>query len=298
MSVELIDVPCGLGLLPKGVERASAALQAAGLADRLSATRIHRVGCMEASDVRDTETGLLRPRELVEMATRLADVVDVVLASGSMPVVIGGDCSNVLGSMLALRRRGRYGLLYLDGHADFWHPTEDDLGEAASVDLALATGRGPELLTDLEGLKPLVRDEDVAILGYRSSINDAYLGRHVRDTQISVHELAEIRVEGLERSLAHALSIVTASPLDGFWLHFDVDVLDDSIMPAVDYREPGGFSWSEARSVIRAAAASGRMVGLQVTIYNPMLDEPGWPLANDIVELLAAARPDAPADAT
>jgi len=290
--------PAAWGLLPKGVERASAALQAAGLADRLSATRIHRVDCIEASDNRDTETGLLRPLELVEMATRLADSVDAVLASGSVPVLTGGDCSNVLGSMLALRRHGRYGLLYLDGHADFWHPTEDDLGEAASVDLALATGRGPDVLTELEGLKPLVRDEDVAILGYRSAINDAYLGQHVRDTQISVHGLAEIRTDGLERCLAQALSTVTAAPLDGFWLHFDVDVLDDSIMPAVDYREPGGLSWSEARSVIRAAAASGRMVGMQVTIYNPMLDNPGRPLAGDIVELLATALPAALADAT
>jgi arginase len=298
MSVELVEVPCGLGLLPRGVERASTALQAAGLADRLSATRIHRVGCVEASDDRDAETGLLRPLELAQMATRLADAIDAVLTSGSVPVVVGGDCSNVLGSMLALRRRGRYGLLYVDGHADFWHPTEDDLGEAASVDLALATGRGPELLTDLEGLKPLVRDEDVAIVGYRSSVNDAFLGQHVRDTQISVHGLAEIREDGLERCLTHALNTVSASPLDGFWLHFDVDVLDDSIMPAVDYREPGGLSWSEARSVIRAAAASGRMVGMQVTIYNPMLDEPGWPLANGLVELLATALPDALADAT
>jgi arginase len=289
MTVELVDVPCGLGLLPKGVDHASAALLAAGLSERLSARRIHRVTCVAASDARDADTGLLRPLELVHMATKLADAVDAALASVSVPVVIGGDCSNVLGSMLALRRRGRYGLLYLDGHADFWHPTEDDLGEAASVDLALVTGRGPELLTNLEGQKPLVRDEHVAVLGHRSSINEAHLGEHVRDTKITVQGLGEIRTEGLELCLDRALRTVTTSGLDGFWLHFDVDVLDDSLMPAVDYREPGGLSWNEAQSIVSAAARSGRMVGMQVTIYNPTLDEPGTPLADGIVELLGQA---------
>ena len=63
------------------------------------------------------------------------------------------DCSIVLGPLLALRRRGRYGLAFLDGHADFQHPSDEPNGEVASLDLAVATGRGPDLLTNLEGLR-------------------------------------------------------------------------------------------------------------------------------------------------
>ena len=61
--------------------------------------------------------------------------------------MLGGDCSILLGNLLALRRRGRYGLLFVDGHADFYHPEANPNGEAASMDLAFATGRGPEVLT-------------------------------------------------------------------------------------------------------------------------------------------------------
>jgi arginase len=183
MTVELVEVPCGLGLLPRGVEKAPAALRHAGLPQRLGAHRVHTVPCPSAGGARDEETALLRPAELIGMATRLADAIGRVLDAGALPVVVGGDCSILLGSMLALRRRGRYGLLYVDGHADFWHPSQDDLGEAASVDLALATGRGPSIMTNLEGLAPLVRDEDVAVLGYRSTVNDSYLDEHVRDTR-------------------------------------------------------------------------------------------------------------------
>lgn len=42
-----------------------------------------------------------------------------------------------------------------------------DTGEVADMDLALATGRGPAILADLDGLGPLVADQDVVVLGYR-----------------------------------------------------------------------------------------------------------------------------------
>jgi arginase len=287
MIVELVEVPCGLGLLPRGVETAPAVLREAGLRQRLGARRVHGVPCPSAGEARDADTALLRPRELITMATRLADAVGHVLDGGALPVVVGGDCSILLGSMLALRRRGRYGLLYVDGHADFWHPSQDDLGEAASVDLALATGRGPSLVTDLEGLAPLVRDEDVAVLGYRSAVNDSYLDEHIRDTVITVQDLADVRRDGIEACTARALAAAARPDLDGFWLHLDVDVLDDALMPAVDYREPGGLSWAEAQHAVSAAAADGRLTGMQLTIYNPALDAPGAPLAGRLVDLLA-----------
>lgn len=287
MTVELVEVPCGLGLLPRGVEKAPAALRNAGLPQRLAARRVHTVPCLSAEDTRDEETALLRPCELIGMATRLADTIGQVLDAGALPVVVGGDCSNLLGSMLALRRRGRYGLLYVDGHADFWHPSQDDLGEAASVDLALATGRGPSTVTDLEGLAPLVRDEDVAVLGYRSAVNDSYLGEHVRDTAITVQDLGDVNRDGIEACTERALATAARQALDGFWLHFDVDVLDDALMPAVDYREPGGLSWEQAAHTLDAAAGRDGLTGVQLTIYNSSLDAPGAPLADRIVDLLA-----------
>jgi arginase len=288
MTVELVEMPCGLGLLPRGVETAPAALRNAGLPQRLGARRVHTVPCPPAGIARDEETALLRPLELISMATFLADAIGQVLDAGALPVVVGGDCSILLGSMLALRRRGRYGLLYVDGHADFWHPSQDDFGEAASVDLALATGRGPSMVTNLEGRAPLVRDEDVAVLGYRSAVNDAYLDEHIRDTPITVQALGDVERDGIEACTERALTTAARPGLDGFWLHFDVDVLDDALMPAVDYREPGGLSWEQAGHTLAAATASGRLTGVQVTIYNPALDAPGAPLADRIVDLLAS----------
>jgi arginase len=53
----------------------------------------------------------------------------------------------------------------------------------------------------------------------------------------------------------------------------DADVLSDSIMPAVDYRLPDGLFWEELVTILQVALSSNRVVGIEVTIYNPLLDQ-------------------------
>jgi arginase len=286
---EIIEVPSGLGLLPRGVDQAPAVLLSAGLAGSLGAEAIHTVTCPDPDPVIDEETRLMNVSGLVDVASRQADAIEEVLDRGATPFVVGGDCSILLGSMLALRRRGRYGLLHVDGHADFCHPSQDPVGEAASLDLALVTGRGPEIVTDLEGRGPLVRDEDTAQLGYRAKTLDRFLEEHIRDTAITVVDLEDIRRRGIEAGTQEALEVAARPELDGMWLHLDVDALDDALMPAVDYHDPDGLSWAEVEHVLKAANGTNRLVGAQIAIYNPTLDSPGAPLARLIVELLAAA---------
>jgi arginase len=108
-----------LGLFPKGVETLPDALLAAGLGERLEAGRAGRLEPPPYDDRRDPKTMLLNPRGIAGYSVALADAVGRTIDAGEFPVVLGGDCSIVLGCLLALRRRGRYGLLFLDGHADF-----------------------------------------------------------------------------------------------------------------------------------------------------------------------------------
>jgi arginase len=68
---------------------------------------------------------------------------------------------------------------------------------------------------------------------------------------------------------------LSRAELDGFWIHVDADCLDDAVMPAVDFRLPGGLTLDELRTVLNTALASGRAVGFEITIYNPALDPDG-----------------------
>jgi arginase len=272
----IIEVPSPLGLRPDGVQSAPGALRTAGLHARLGSPDQARIDVPPYCDVRDPETGVLNPHGVAAVARGLAAAVDTALDNDRFPIVLGGDCSIVLGPMLALRRRGRYGLVFIDGHADFQHPSDEPNGEIASLDLALVTGRGPEILTDLDGLRPLVRDEDVALVGYRVfGDNDHVLDEHVRDTAITVVDGPEVRESGAASALGKALAAVTRPGVEGFWVHLDVDVLDDDLMPAVDYRHPGGLSWEEAAEILRGLLHTSGARGLEVTIFNPRLDSDG-----------------------
>jgi arginase len=165
----VIEAPSVLGLFPRGVELLPQALLDAGLAEALGARRAGRVESPPYDPRRDQATGLLNPTGLGDYAHQLADTTGEVLDGGEVLIVLGGDCSILLGNLLALRRRGRHGLLFLDGHADFYQPEAEPNGEAASMDLALATGRGPSVVADLDGRGPLVRDEDVVVFGRRDA---------------------------------------------------------------------------------------------------------------------------------
>src|SRR5262245_19274420 len=96
------------------------ALLGAGLHAQLCARRAGRVEPPPYDDRRDPETRMLNPHGIARYTPKLADAIGHVLDTGDFPVVLGGDCSIVLGSLLALRRRGRYGLLYVDAHMDFY----------------------------------------------------------------------------------------------------------------------------------------------------------------------------------
>jgi arginase len=287
LKTAILEAPSVLGLFPNGVETLADALLSAGLAQAIGGQLAGRVEPPRYSARVDPITHLKNAQGIAQYSSDLADAVGRVIDDGAFPVVLGGDCSILLGNLLALRRRGRFGLLFLDGHADFYLPEQLEDGEAASMDLSFATGRGPAIVANLEGLSPLVRDEDVVVFGRRDSAEAEQHGsQRIEDTRITVYELGAIRTEGIERAARSAVKSLSSSDTDGFWIHLDADVLNDAIMPAVDYRMPGGLHWTEFEAILRTAIASGRAVGFHVGIFNPKLDADGS-IAKRLVKAIA-----------
>lgn len=290
----IIEAPSSLGLSAAGVESLPEALLEAGLARRLDATRHARLAVPPRDPRRDPATGMLNAPRIWDFAVMLADLTGPVVARGTFPIVLGGDCSIVLGPLLALRRSGkRNGLLFLDGHTDFYQPEASPTGEAADMDLALATGRGPNIVSDIEGLRPLVRDEDVAVLGFRDAAEAAHHGSQPLPPAIFAQDLAALRRKGAASAVRESLARLTRPDLEGFWIHLDLDVLDDALMPAVDYRLPDGLSFEDLETILRAALRSGRARGMTVAIFNPDLDRSGR-IARSVVESLGRALAPSP----
>jgi arginase len=275
----IIDAPSILGLRPTGVEDLPEALKAAGLMGELRAEYGGRVSPLPYSSERNKLTLLLNPDSIRLFSLQLADAVTSVLRKKQFPLVLGGDCSILLGNLLALRRLGKYGLFFIDGHADFYQPEASPTGQVADMDLAIVSGRGPDILTNIDGLKPLVRDDDIVVFGYRDAEQAASYGsQDVRDTNMHVFDLKSVRkFDTVSDAASQALDNLANDEIDGFWIHLDADVLEDLIMPAVDYRlaDGGGLSFSELSDLLKTLLGSGRAVGMDITIFNPRLDLDG-----------------------
>lgn len=284
----IVEAPSTLGLATCGVEHLPDQLLSLGLAERIHARRAARLVVPSKDPVPDPETGILNARAIAAWSPKLADAVEAVLDAGEFPVVLGGDCTIVLGSMLAFRRRGRYGLFFIDGNADFFQPEAEPNGEGASMDLALVTGHGPSLLTAIEGRSPLVHPQDAVAFAYRDHDDQEEYGSQPLPEELKAIDLPAVRAIGIEAAAREAVDHLTREELAGFFIHLDADCLDDAIMPAVDFRVPGGLSWDELKAVLRVALSSGQAVGIEITIYNPRLEEDGS-AGRGLADVLAAA---------
>lgn len=217
--------------------------------------------------------GVFNAGAIAAYTPKLADRIEHHVRAGDFPLVLGGYCSIQLGASLALRRTGRYGLVAVDASADFRHPGNSDrVGAAGGEELALATGRGQSDLTDLEGLGPYLRDEDVRLFGLRDGDEDRAELTALRVPHVTV---GEIRQWGAADLAAAAVRSFGAPALDGFWVHLDADVLDPSVLPAVDSPDPDGLLPEEILPLLRTLIGSERCVGLNVTVYDPDLDPDG-----------------------
>jgi arginase len=293
-GLAVLDAPSVLGLRPPapgrvpGARRLPEALRGHRLLERLGAADAGGVEPPPYSPAIDPVTGVRNGAAIPGYSTALADRLEELVRAGSFPLVLGGDCSILLGAMLALRRLGRYGLVSVDGGLDFRHPGNAHLvgpvGSVAGEDLAVVTGRGASQLTDLEGRRPLVADADVVAMGHRTlePVADEVLA-----TGMTLFDVAELRRGGPAEAAGRALATLAEKGVEGFWVHVDADVLDPEVMPAVDSPEPGGLTHRELVALLRALTASELAVGMQLTIFDPDLDPDGR-LAAELTDTVVA----------
>jgi arginase len=105
-----------------------------------------------------------------------------------------------------------------------------------------------------------------------------------------VSSLAALRQAGMTAAGEAVASRFAESGVTGVWIHLDVDVLDDAVMPAVDSRQPDGLSYAELESLLSPVLDTGLVVGMNVTIYDPERDpdgSAGRALVDGLVRLLA-----------
>lgn len=293
-QISLVLAPSNLGLRPvgrnqPGTWRAPQTLLDAGLADALGATEVVRLERPDYAFGAQPSTRIRNGLSIRTFSLHLATRVRAILQQGGFPVVIGGDCSILLGGLYGSRLAGGRGLVHVDGHSDFNHSANDHnstrLGTAAGMDLALASGRGEALLTSWPEIgSPLASDADIVQLGERESTDPDQ--DHLPDTAIMQLTAQSMLTIGVQEAARRTIEKLQARGLDKVWLHVDLDVLDQTVMPAVDSPGSPGLNYAQLAELVGELCASGCIAGVNFAIYDPDRD-PTARYAHPLVHCIA-----------
>ncbi len=252
--------------------------------------------------VRDGETGVLGWPSVLAATRQVRRAVADLVAAERVPLLLGGCCTLLPGALagaldaLADGTAGEaaaLGLAYLDGHLDLYDGRTSPTGEGADMPMAVVSGHGPAAWVREVGA-PLVRPGRLALLGIRDRDEAESLGSVLPEDLGLDPERSPLtlRGRGLAVSGADVHRQLAASGA-GYWVHLDVDVLDEDVFPATDYLMPGGLSLPELTDLFSPLAAGPGLVGLSIGCYNPEKDPDGAG-AGQLVTLLGAALGAAP----
>ncbi|PWT74837.1 MAG: arginase [Bacteroidetes bacterium] len=275
----IIEAPSNLGLMQlaparePGVRRLPDWLRRHSFQEQLRPEKIFKVEPPPYSMDYDDEAGVRNAEAIAAYSQDLSGTLKTTLSKKSFSLAIGGDCSILIGCGLALKSTGDYGLIFLDGHTDFIMPHNSFTKGAAGMDLAIVTGHGHDKLSNISGMRPYFKEEHVFALGNR--YYDESFVAPIRKSAIRYFDLMTIRAKGIGNIADEFLVMVERLRLDGFWIHFDVDVLDNSIMPAVDSPQDDGLSYLELKEILPLLIQSPLSVGMDLTILDPDLDVSG-----------------------
>jgi arginase len=278
-TIGFLGVPMDLGGGLRGVDMGPSAIRIAGLAQEIAELGIPfedlgnvPVSRPETRDPRDPRARFLA--EIVHCCRRLRARVERVLDRGGLPLVVGGDhsiaCGTVAGISSWYHARGeRIGLIWFDAHADMNTPDTSPSGNVHGMPLSAVLGHGPRELVELGERSPMVDARNAALIGIRSL--DRAERMLVRESGIQVFSMREIDILGMDRVMRQAIEVATNGTA-GFHLSFDLDGCDPVEAPGVGTPVTGGVTQREAHLLMEHAAESGKLLGLEMTEINPILD--------------------------
>jgi arginase len=291
-EITVIGGTLDLGAGRRGVDMGPSAIRYAGLDQQLSeklGVTVTDVGNVISPVVETAAIGDVHARyldQILDLCDRLAALVESVAGRGALPLVLGGDHSVALGSLvgMAKARGGTGGVVWVDAHGDVNTPQTSPSGNVHGMVLAAALGlAGDEFARDGWPL-PAVDAGKVALVGVRSlDDGERELLKRVDAKVFTMTDVDRMGIESCTReALAHAGG--------GAFLHvsLDLDVVDPEYAPGVGTPVRGGLSYREAHLAMEVVAESGLIDSMDVVEVNPILDRENA-TGQLAVELVASA---------
>jgi arginase family enzyme len=180
--------------------------------------------------------------------------VNGTLAGGRLPLVLGGECSLVAGTMsAAIDQLPDLRLIFLDAHGDFNTAATSPSGYLSGMCLAHACGDWAEGLPWM-GTRPFP-GEQTYLIGGRQLDPGEGLNLARRGVRIVDHD--------------EVVRLAQGAPV---WVHIDLDILSPQEMFAVSHPVPGGMTFDELARLLASIADVSLVKGVAICGYQPAKD--------------------------
>ncbi|NNC76679.1 MAG: arginase [Woeseiaceae bacterium] len=277
--VSIINVPLDLGASRRGTDAGPSAVRIAGLNAALRklgySINVETDIQVPSMETRAEMNEKARFKdEILAVCRQLAEKTLSVLEDGNTPLVIGGDHSIAMGTVSGLstflrKNDQELGLIWFDAHGDMNLPEFSPSGNIHGMPLAHLLGYGDSDLSNILGMHPAIKPENVVLIGLRDI--DRVERKFINDSGVTAFTMHDIDVKGMNHVVSEALRIVNDGTA-GFHVSFDVDGCDPGVMPGSGTLVPGGVSYREAHLLLEECASNGRMISMEVVELNPFLD--------------------------
>ncbi|MFA7228104.1 MAG: arginase [Melioribacteraceae bacterium] len=278
-SIDLIGFPMDLGAGRRGVDMGPSALRIAGIQQKLENLG-YSVFDLGDVFIKNQELQIIKdPRlkylaEIIRTCELLARRVEKSLEHDHFPLCIGGDHSMAIGTLAGVssycrKKKQEPGLIWIDAHADLNTDETTPSGNIHGMSVAATLGLGNKLLTNLHGIIPKIKPENIAFIGIRSL--DTGERELIRNLGLKVYTMTEIDRKGINFIINKVLKDLKKR-VQHIHVSFDVDSIDPSEAPGVGTPVSGGLNYREAHLLMETIAECGCMSSLEVAEVNPILD--------------------------
>jgi arginase len=289
--VALIGAPLDLGAGRRGVDMGPSAIRYAELAEHLADTlgiATDDLGNIEAPVVEslavDDRSARFLP-QILALCDRVAKLVEEARRRDELPLVLGGDHSVALGSLVGMAAaHGPGGVVWVDAHGDLNTPETSPSGNVHGMVLAAALGLGGDAFRYDEWTLPAVEPGRLALVGIRSL--DQGERELLKRLEAKVFTMSEIDKRGIDVCMREALEHAGGGPF--LHLSFDMDSVDPDVAPGVGTPVRGGLSYREAHLAMETVAEAGTVDSIDLVEVNPILDRENA-TGKLAVELVASA---------
>ncbi|WNR46121.1 arginase [Paenibacillus roseipurpureus] len=278
-KIAAITVPFDLGAGRRGASQGPKSIMQAGLIrsiqqmdltiDSITDISLGEVTAT-AIDAEQDITNLNYLAEVIEINTRLSEQVSQAAQRGDFPLIIGGDHSIAIGTLAGLSSHyTNLGVIWIDAHSDLNTADTSPSGNIHGMSLAVSLGIGHPLLTNMKGLQPKLKPENIVLIGCRSL--DEGEKKLIRSLGIKCFTMYDIDRKGMAHVMQEAIDYLK-DRTDGLHVSYDVDSLDPNEAPGTGTAVNGGLHFREAHLAVEMLHEAGIVTSAEFVEVNPLLD--------------------------